>query len=146
LKNDGTLYIDTNIEECVKTKPHINQTIKEKRILRDDRVIDFIDEIQTIIKTRKIKIIDTKKDKEIDYDIDKKRVLKRILYNYLKLNHDFLLQDKDLITFLKLQNIEKAKLLGVFVRMIKNFSSKYNMDNDDFIKIENRIYKKVLAK
>jgi len=146
LKSDGNLYINTNIEELVKIKPHIGQTIKEKKILRDDRVFDFIDDIQTIIKFRKIKIIDIKKDKSIDYDINKKEPLKKVLYNYPKLNCDFLLQDKDLITFLKLQNIEKARLLGTFVRMIKNFSSKYNMENDSFIQIENRIYKKVLAK
>lgn len=146
LKIDGELYDKTNIEELVNIKPSVNSSVKEKKLLRDDRLFDFIENIQDIISLRKLNIINTKEDAIIDYDIDKKTTLKRIIYNYPKLNKEFLAQDNDLITFLQSRNIEKIRLLGVFVRMIKNFASNYNMENDNFIQVENRIYKVVLAK
>lgn len=146
LKIDGELYDKTNIEELVNIKQSISLSVKEKKLLRDDRLFDFIENIQDIISLRKLNIINTKKDAIIDYDIDKSTTLKRIIYNYPKLNKEFLAQDKNLITFLQSKDIEKIRLLGVFVRMIKNFTSNYNMENNDFIQIENRIYKIVLAK
>jgi len=146
LKNDNDLYNNTNIEELIKIKPHINLKKIERKLLRDDRVFDFIDKIELVIKDRDSKITNQKKSKAIEYDIKETGKTKK-LYNYQKLNNDFLSQDKDLITFLKSDiNIEKSKLLGIFVRMIKNFSCRYNMESDDFREIENRIYKKVLAK
>jgi hypothetical protein len=146
LKIDGELYDKTNIEELVNIKPSISSSVKEKKLLRDDRLFDFMENIQDIISSRKLNIINTKEDAVIDYDIDKKITLKRIIYNYPKLNKEFLSQDNDLITFLQSRSIEKIRLLGVFVRMIKNFASNYNMENNDFIQVENRIYKIVLAK
>jgi len=146
LKNDGYLFKNTNIEELLNKKVNISLSIKEKKILRDDRVYDVIDEIQNIIKYRNLTIENTKEDVEIKYDINNSTTTTRIIYNYPKLNKEFLLQKKDLINFLKSKNIEKIRLLGVFVRMIKNFSSQYNMLDIDYIKIENRIYKKVLVK
>jgi len=146
LKIDGELYDKTNIEELVNIKPSVSLSVREKKLLRDDRLFDFIENIQDIISSRKLNIINTKKDAIIEYDIDKKNNLKKIIYNYPKLNKEFLAQDKDLITFLQSRNIEKIRLLGVFVRMIKNFASNYNMKIDNFIQIENRIYKIILAK
>ena len=146
LKNNGELSEKTNIEELVNIKSSISPSVKEKKILRDDRLLDFIENIQEIIKSRKLNIITTKKDATIDYDINKSTTLKKVIYNYPKLNKEFLGQDKNLIIFLQSKNIEKVRLLGVFVRMIKNFASNYNMENDSFIQIENRIYKIVLAK
>ncbi len=146
LKTDGELYSGTNIEELAQLKPSISKSIKEKKILRDDRILDFVDDIQNIIQSRKLKIVNIKEDAIIEYDINKITTIKKVIYNYPKLNKKFLSQDLDLITFLKSQTIDKSRLLGVFVRMLKNFSLQYKMESDEFIDIEKRMYKIVLAK
>ena len=62
------------------------------------------------------------------------------MYNYPLLHKTFLAQDEvDLISFLHTQNIENRRILGVFVRMIKNYSKHYDIQENS-IMIENCNY------
>jgi len=54
-----------------------------------------------------------------------------------------LLQDEDLMTFLVNKNIDKTRLLGIFIRMLKNYSYKYEVGSDRFVKYDNREYVEV---
>jgi len=145
LKDENKLYTNTNIEELSKQKLEIVSNVKEKRIHPDDRVYDYIDTIRKIISSRAVELKSMQEDSPISYNLDEKIVVEKSLYNYPTLNNEFLKQEKDLVTFLTNKEIKDEKLLGVFVRMIKNFSSKYKIDNDKFITINDRKYIKILS-
>ena len=145
LKVKNKLFSDTNIEELSELKPVIVTNIKEKRIHPDDRIHDYIDTIKKIIASREIELTNKKVDSPIIYDVDEKVEIQKSLYNYPKLNQNFLAQDEDLITFLIKNNIENKRLLGVFIRMLKNFSSRYKIENKEFITIDDRQYIKIFS-
>ena len=140
LKDENKLFPDTNIEELSKTKPSIATNIREKKIHPDDRIHDYIDTIRGIIDARELELKNTKEDSPLSADFNEDVLIEKTLYNYPKLNREFLSQEKDLISFLFQNNIEAERLLGVFVRMLKNFSSKYHINYENFITIDHRQY------
>lgn len=140
LKDENRLYKDSNIEELTQNHKVPASNIKEKRIHPDDRIHDYIDTILEIIKSRAIILQDTKEDAAFEYDIEEKIQIDKALYNYEKLHSDFLAQNSDLISFLIHSNIVKEKLLGVFVRMIKNYGLNYSIEYEKYINIEGRDY------
>jgi hypothetical protein len=147
LKDNSTLLMHTNIEEVCKKNQSLLK-IKEKKVLPDDRVYDYIDTIQSIMVSRKNKVINTKGIVSISYDITHATNKSKVLYDYPKLNKEFLAQENDLISFLKSCNIEKEKLLGMYVRLLKNYGSLYDLgDNikEKYIKIDDRFFLKVLS-
>jgi len=113
LKDENRLYKDSNIEELTQNHKIPALNIKEKRMHPDDRVHEYIDTILEIIKSRTIRLQDTKEDAAFEYDIEEKIEIDKALYNYEKLHSDFLAQNSDLISFLIHSNIVKEKLLGV---------------------------------
>ena len=145
LKDDNTLFQKTNIEEHIKEITPLPKTVKEKRLHPDDKIHDYSEMMQKIIVKREIELKNIKISKEIDYDIQTTISVEKNLYDYPSLHKRFLAQEKDLISFLKINNIEDKRLLGVFVRMLKNYSSHYIIENDRFITIDNRIYAEVLS-
>lgn len=145
LKDENTLYEKSNITELIENKKIIVPITKEKRIHPDDRVHDYIDTVRKIIDSRELEIKALKKESAINYDLKEKIEVKRTLYNYQKLNSAFLAQEKDLISFLIISNIDEKRLLGVFVRLLKNFSHKYHINNKHFIKIDKREYLEVFS-
>jgi hypothetical protein len=146
LKDENRLYQATNIEELSQKKQSIAINIKEKKIHPDDRVHDYIDTIRGIIDSRELEFKSLKKeDSALSYDIAEAIIINKTLYNYQKLNSDFLSQDKDLISFLIHNNIIKERLLGVFIRLLKNNSSKYQINNHKFIKIDEREYIEIFS-
>lgn len=146
LRDENRLYQATNIEELSQKKQSIAINIKEKRIHPDDRVHDYIDTIRGIIDSRELEFKSLKKeDTALSYDIAEAIIINKTLYNYQKLNSDFLSQDKDLISFLIHNNIIKERLLGVFIRLLKNNSSKYQINNHKFIKIDEREYIEIFS-
>jgi len=140
LKDENTLINSTNIQELSKDKLVVSKSVNIKKIHPDDKILDYIDTIRKIIELRKIELNDTKQESVLEYDIDEIVRVERKLYNYQKLNSDFLSQDENLILFLLGENIDKERLLGVFIRMLKNYSSKYEINDEEFIKIDDRKY------
>ncbi len=140
MKNENRLIFDTNIQELVKDKQAVSKSIKIKKIHPDDKILDYIDTIRKILELRKIELSDTKQDSILEYDINEIVKVERKLYNYQKLNSGFLSQDENLIAFLLSKNIDKDRLLGVFIRMLKNYSSKYEIDDEKFITLDDRKY------
>ena len=140
LKDENNLIINTNIQELSKNKLAVSKSVNIRKIHPDDKILDYIDIIRKIIELRKIELNDTKQESVLEYDIDEILTVERKLYNYQKLNKDFLSQDENLILFLLGENIDKKRLLGVFIRMLKNYSSKYEINDEEFIKIDDRKY------
>ena len=138
LKDDNQLRLNTNIEELAKKASLVAKSAKLKKIHPDDKILDYIDTIRKIIEVRKIEIKDTKIQSVLQYDITETANVKRKLYNYQKLNNDFLEQEENLVVFLLEKKITKDRLLGVFIRMIKNYSSKYEINENTFIELNNR--------
>jgi len=140
LKDESKLLSNTNIEELLKKKQAVSKSIKLKKIHPDDKILDYIDTIRKIIEFRKIDVNDTRQESALEYDINEIVKVERKLYNYQKLNSDFLSQDENLLSFLLSNDIDKDRLLGVFIRMLKNYSSKYEINDEEFIKFDNRKY------
>lgn len=138
LKDENQLRLCTNIEELANQSSLVAKTAKVKKIHPDDKILDYIDTIRKIVELRKIDIHDTKSQTALGYDIDESISVERKLYDYQKLNDDFLTQEKDLISFLLEKNIAKDRLLGVFIRMIKNYSSRYEISDFTFVEHEKR--------
>jgi len=148
LKDNSTLLNNTSIEELCKNNQPVLRKIKEKKILPDDRVYDYIDAIQSIMLARKNKVINTRESVSISYDITQEISTSKILYDYPKLNREFLSQNRDLISFLKSCNIEEDKLLGMYVRLLKNYGSQYEFGEqtkESYINIDDRVFLKVLS-
>jgi len=145
LKDDNTLFQKTDIEEKIREFKPLPKVTKEKRLHPDDKIFIYIDTIRNIIEQRKIAIKNIRVSEPLEYDIDLNVSINKNLYNYPELNRKFLAQEKDLITFLKMNNIDDIRLLGVFVRMLKNYSAHYITDSDKFITLNGRIYAEVLS-
>ena len=142
-KDDNTLYQKSNIQELLSAKKLNISSVKEKRIHPDDRVHDYIDTINKIIDTREIALKSVKDDQPIHYDLTQKEEVKKTIYNYQKLNSNFLVQEKSLISFLIANQIDQERILGVFIRLLKNYSHKYKIENNNFTKLNNRNYLEV---
>jgi len=140
LKDENRLTLETNIEELAKGKVAVSKSVKIKKIHPDDKILDYIETMRKIIESRKIELNDTKSESILEYDIDEIVTVERKLYNYQKLNSDFLSQDENLISFLLSHDIDEDRLLGVFIRMLKNYSSKYEIDDEKFITLDDRKY------
>jgi hypothetical protein len=140
MKDDKRLLMGTNIEDLAKSKKIIAQSSKIKKIHPDDKILDYIDSIRKIIDLRKIELNDTQEYNSLEYDIDEKVTINRKLYNYQKLQKDFLSQDKDLISFLLSSDIDRERLLGVFIRMLKNYGTSYEIDDTKYISWDSRKY------
>lgn len=146
LKDENRLIQATNIEELSQKKLSIATNIREKRVHPDDRVHDYIETIRGIIDSRELEFKSVKKeDTALSYDVGEEMTIQKNLYNYQKLNSDFLKQDKDLISFLIQNEIKKEKLLGVFIRLLKNNFLKYKINNQKFVKIDEREYIEILS-
>lgn len=148
LKDNNTLSMHTNIEEICKKDVPILRKVKEKKILPDDRVYDYVDAIQNILVSRANKIVNTKEIVSISYDIAQETTKSKVLYDYPKLNRDFLAQDSDLISFLQLCDIEEEKLLGMYVRLLKNHGVHYDIGQqtkESYVKVDDRLFLKVFS-
>jgi hypothetical protein len=148
LKLDNTLIENTNIENLLDNKLPIISGVKEHKILADDEVYIYVEQIQASLKERKKAFINNYQISSIDYDITKNVNIPKKLYNYTKIYQDFLKQDKDLISFLSNYSIkiEKEKIMGVFMRLLKYHSYNHVIDNEEFIQIGDRLYLKVYSK
>ena len=144
-KDENALGEKTDIEQLITTKNVIADDVKEKRIHPDDRIHDFIDTITKIIDSRELELKEIKEDKALLYDKAQKIEVQKKLYNYQKLNIEFLAQENDLVTFLRLNKIDKKRLLGVFIRLLKNYSHKYKIEKNSFISIGKRRYLEVFS-
>ena len=140
LKTQNLLFSKTDIEEKLAKQNHIVEPIRDKKLYPLDKIFEYIDTIQEIIQKRKIDIQDTKEETELSYNIDEVIKIEKTLYNYPKLHEQFLSQDDDLATFLQTNSIDKSKLLGVFIRLLKNYFLKYKIDYEDFVEIDKRKY------
>jgi len=143
LKDDKKLLNSTNIEELSKKQKIISKSKKPKKLHPDDQILDYIATLRKIISSRAIELQDSREDSDLKYDVNEVKTVERKLYNYQKLNREFLLQDEDLMTFLVSKKIDEDRLLGVFIRMLKNYSGKYEIESDKFLKYENREYVEV---
>jgi len=147
---ENRLKEKTNIEELLTTKQLIGGAVKEKKILPDDKMYAYVEQLQEILKSRKKAIVNTQETTAIEYDIQEEVKVSKILYNYSKIHKEFLEQELDLISFL-LQypmKIEEEKLMGVFIRLLKNYASEYIVDNngmEEFIEVEDRLFLKVYS-
>ena len=121
----------------------ISKSVKVKKLHPDDQIYNYLGTLRKIISLREIALQDSRVDSDLKYDINEVSKVERKLYNYQKLNEAFLSQDEDLMTFLVNKNIDKNRLLGVFIRMLKNYSSKYAVESDKFVKYDNREYVEV---
>jgi hypothetical protein len=143
LKDNNLLSKNSDIDEVAKKTPSVAKAVKEKRIVPDDQFFLFSDALHEIIKTRQITIVPTRITTPLEYDITSVQAVKKVLYNYPLLHKTFLAQNQqkklDLISFLHTQNIEPKRILGVFVRMIKNYSKHYEIQENS-IMIENCNY------
>jgi len=140
LKTQNLLFSKTDIEEKLAKRNHIVEPIRDKKLYPLDKMFEYIDTIQEIIQKRKIDIQDTKEETELSYNMDEVIKIEKTLYNYPKLHEQFLSQDDDLATFLQTNSIDKSKLLGVFIRLLKNYFLKYKIDYEDFVEIDKRKY------
>ena len=140
LKDENRVILDTNIQELAKEKLAVSKSVKIKKIHPDDRIFDYIDTIRRMLELRKTELNKIKHESALEYDIDEIVKVERKLYNYQKLNSDFLSQDENLIAFLLSSDIDKDRLLGVYIRMLKNYSSKYEIDDEKFITLDDRKY------
>ncbi len=147
LKYDNTLVKNTNIESIVESKISIVGGVKEHKILPDDEMYAYVEQMQERLKERQKVILNSKKTTPIDYDITKKVELSKKLYDYTKIYQDFLKQDRDLISFLLNYplKIEEEKIMGVFIRVLKNHSSNYEIENEEFIRVKDRLFLKVYS-
>ena len=149
LKSDNRLIKNTNIEDLIAKKQAISPKVKESKILSDDKMYLYAEQIQDILKARKNIITNRQKPTPIDYDINENIKVSKKLYNYPKIHREFLNQERDLISFLLnySQKIEEEKLMGVFVRLIKNYADEYKIENevDDFVQIKDRLFLKVYS-
>jgi len=148
LKDENALSENSNIEALLKRKPLIGNRLRQKRILTEDKIYDWVDEIRDILKARQTKILSQREVSAIDYDISKETKTSKVLYDYVKIHSEFLAQKRDLISFLQSYNIKEEKLLGVFVRLLKNYSSEYELDDrgsQGFIEVNDRIFLKVFS-
>lgn len=143
LKDDKKLLNSTNIEEISEKLKVILKSVKVKKLHPDDQIYNYLGTLRKIISLREIALQDSRVDSDLKYDIDEISRVERKLYNYQKLNKEFLLQDEDLMTYLINKNIDESRLLGVFIRMLKNYSYKYEVDSDKFVRHNNREYVEV---
>jgi len=143
LKDDKKLLSSTNIEEVSAKQNAISKSIKLKKLHPDDQVYNYLETLRKIISLREIALEDSRVDSDLKYDVDEVSSVERKLYNYQKLNREFLSQDEELMTFLIHKEIDESRLLGVFVRMLKNYSDKYEVDADKFVKYNNREFVEV---
>ena len=143
LKDEKRLLNSTNIKEVAQRQKIISKSIKPKKLYPTDSIHIYIETLIKIINLRAIELEDSREDSDLKYDINELSIVEKKLYNYQLLNKEFLLQSKDLMTFLVNKNIDESRLLGVFIRMLKNYSSKYEVDSDNFLKYNNREYVEV---
>ena len=143
LKDDKKLFDSTNIEEISEKQKVILKSVKLKKLHPDDQIYNYLGTLRKIISLREIALQDSRVDSALKYDIDEISRVERKLYNYQKLNKEFLLQDEELMTFLINKNIDESRLLGVFIRMLKNYSHRYEVDSDKFVRYNNREYVEV---
>jgi hypothetical protein len=143
LKDDKKLLVSTNIEEIAQRQKVIIKSVKQKKLHPDDQILNYIETLRKIINLRAIELQDSREDSDLKYDINELKTVEKKLYNYQLLNKEFLLQNEDLITFLVSKNIDESRLLGVFIRMLKNYSGKYEVESSKFIKYDHREYVKV---
>jgi len=143
LKDDKKLLNSTNIEEISEKQKVILKSVKVKKLHPDDQIVNYLGTLRKIISLREMELQDSRVDSALKYDIDEVSRVERKLYNYQKLNKEFLLQDEELMTFLINKNIDESRLLGVFIRMLKNYSYKYEVDSDKFVRYNNREYVEV---
>lgn len=143
LKDDKKLLNATNIEEVSEKQKMISKSARVKKLHPDDQIVNYLGTLRKIISLREIALQDSRVDSDLKYDINEVNKVERKLYNYQKLNEAFLSQDEDLMTFLVNKNIDKNRLLGVFIRMLKNYSYKYEVVSDKFVKYDNREYVEV---
>ena len=143
LKDDKKLFKSTNIEEVSEKQKVISKSVKVKKLHPDDQIYNYLGTLRKIISLREIALADSRVDSDLKYDIDEVSKVERKLYNYQKLNREFLLQDKELMAFLVHKKIDKNRLLGVFIRMLKNYAPKYEVSSDNFVSYNNREYVEV---
>ena len=143
LKDEKKLMGSTNIEEISKKQKIISKSVKVKKLHPDDQILHYIETLRKIISLREIELQDNRVDSALKYDINEVSKVERKLYNYQKLNKTFLSQDENLMAFLVHNNIDEERLLGVFIRMLKNYSDKHEVDSDVFVKYNNREYVEV---
>ncbi len=143
LKDDKKLIDATNISEVSEKQKVILKSVKVKKLHPDDQILNYIATLRKIISAREIALQDSRVDSDLKYDINEVSKVERKLYNYQKLNREFLLQDEDLMTFLVHKKIDENRLLGVFIRMLKNYSDRYEVESDKFVKYDNREYVEV---
>jgi hypothetical protein len=151
LKDENTIYDNSNIAELVKNKSSIIENIKEKKILPDDKMYAYVESIQEILKLRQIKVVRDKEATAIDYDFRKENKVSKILYDYPKINREFLAQENDLMTFLLGYpiRIEEEKIMGVFIRLLKNYTLQYEIKDsgkEEFVQVNDRLFLKVFSK
>ena len=145
---ENRLKDKTNIEELLSSKQAIGGAVKEKKILPDDKMYAYVEQLQKILKSRKKDIVNMQEATAIEYDIQEEVKVSKVLYNYSKIHKEFLEQEIDLISFLLNYpiKIEEKKLMGVFIRLLKNYASEYIVDNngiEEFIEVEDRLFLKV---
>ncbi len=145
LKDENSLRKKTNITEVLHEKKFIATDVKEKRVHPDDRIHDFIETITKIIDSRELELKEIREDKALFYDKTQKIEIQKKLYNYQKLHKEFIAQERDLVSFLIFKEIDKKRLLGVFIRLLKNYSYKYRIQKNSFITIDKRRYLEILS-
>lgn len=145
LKDENKLQTLTNLYEKINTYSSIPSSQKEKKLHPDDRIHDFVDTIREIIETRKITINVQNEPTPLSYDIEEEIRVDKRLYNYQKFQKEFLEQPQDLFSFLLTKEIEKERILGVFVRMLKNFSHQYKTEDEEFVFDGTRYYLKIYS-
>lgn len=143
LKDDKKLFSSTNIKELSQRQKVKFKSVKQKKLHPDDKILDYISTLRKIINSRAIKLEDRRVDSDLKYNLNKIITVERKLYNYQLLNREFLIQDEDLITFLVSKEIDESRLLGVFIRMLRNYSSRYEINLDKFLKYNDREYVEV---
>ena len=140
LKDNNKLLSHTDVEEVSKRHKIVSPNQKVKKIHPDDQIYNYLETLKKIIVSREMEFKDNRIDTALKYDIDRKERVEKKFYNYQKMNEAFLDQDENLITFLVHQEIEEDRLLGVFIRMLKNYSPEYQVNNEVFITYNERKY------
>lgn len=144
LKDDKKLLSSTNIAEVASKQHTISKSTKIKKIHPDDQIYNYLETLRKIISHRELALEDSRVDSDLKYDVDEVNCVERKLYNYQKLNREFLAQDEDLMTFLIYKEVDDDRILGVFIRMFKNYSDNYEVDSDKFMKYNNREFVEVI--